>query len=115
MLNTQAFDDTPANDRRMARNLLAAKLPTSKHAKTRSQQRGISDMEIDLLRTFGACAKAHDGCLRYFLDKTAKRRVANYVGVPGVAEALAARFIVVSPADLVITVGHRTERIRRPS
>lgn len=98
-----------------ATDLLAMRLPMTRHGKARSRQRAITALEIDLLRTFGASEKAHDGCTKYFLDKPAKRRVAAYAGKFTATEALAHRYIVVGPEDQLITVGHRCERIRRSS
>lgn len=98
-----------------ATDLMVMRLPMTKHGKVRSQQRMITALEIDLLRTFGACEKAHNGCIKYFLDKPARRRVAAYVGKSASAEELACRYIVVGPEDQLVTVGHRCERIRRSS
>lgn len=84
------------------------------HAKTRSQQRAIPEMMVDLLLQFGASENAGSGARKMFFDKTSRRRVKAYAGV--LADLLDAHMnlYVVAGLDMqVITVGHRLERIHR--
>ena len=84
------------------------------HAKARSQQRAIPALIIDLLVQFGAREKAPGGACKAYFDKASRRRVHNYAGplAPHLEEHLDA-YVVLTQTDDVITVGHRTERIRR--
>lgn len=84
------------------------------HSQVRSQQRGIPPMIIDLILQFGSTESAGDGARKMFFDKAARRRLHSYAGAlaPMLEEHLDS-YAVVSQDDQVITVGHRTERIRR--
>lgn len=86
----------------------------TKHAQARSQQRCISPLVLDLLIQFGATESAGDGASKLFFDKLARRRVHSYAGAlaPLLEEHLDS-YAVVSHDNQVITVGYRTERIRR--
>lgn len=87
---------------------------TSKHAKVRAQQRGIPPILIDLLLQFGAAEPAGDGASKVFFDKRARQRVRRYAGALSAAidEHLDV-YAVIGADNTVITVAHRTERIRR--
>ena len=50
------------------------------HANTRSQQRAIPPMLIDLLLQFGKSEAAGNGVAKMFFDKQARKRVAAYAG-----------------------------------
>jgi hypothetical protein len=86
----------------------------TRHAATRSQQRGIPLITIDLLLQFGATESAGDGTSRYFFDKAARRQLRAYAGplARAIAEHLDIYAIVASDSK-VITVGHRLERVKR--
>ena len=47
----------------------------SQHATVRSQQRAISQMQVDLLMQFGTSEPAGDGASRVFFDKTEGVRI----------------------------------------
>lgn len=86
----------------------------TRHASTRSQQRGIPPMMIDLLIQFGKSESAGGGATKLFFDRHTRKQVAAYAG------SLASRlddhldfYAVVGPDMQVITVGHRFERIKR--
>lgn len=86
----------------------------TRHARQRSQQRGIPPLVVDLLLQFGHSEPAGQGTRKIFLDKSARKRLNAYAG--SVASVLSDHldvFAVVDSADRVITVGHRTEHIRR--
>lgn len=85
----------------------------SKHAKTRTHQRGIPRLMVDLLERFGVEEKAADGARILFFDKTSRRRVKAYSGpLAASIEAFMDVYLIVE-GGTVITTGHRTERIRR--
>jgi len=84
------------------------------HAVTRSQQRAIPPLLIDLLLQFGKSESAGSGFAKIFFDKQARKRVAAYAGP--LAQSLNAHldlYAVVGENNQVITVGHRLERIQR--
>jgi hypothetical protein len=86
----------------------------SHHASIRSQQRGISDMLIDLLWKFGAYEAAGDGAYKLFFDKTARRRVKTYAGpLARLLDEHLDLYAVVASDSKIITTGYRTERIHR--
>lgn len=87
----------------------------SVHAKTRLQQRAISMPVLDCLLNFGSRVNDHKGAEILFFDRRARDRVRLAVGekefkcVQGKLNSYA----VVGIDGLVLTVGHRTKRIRR--
>jgi hypothetical protein len=86
----------------------------TKHAQTRSQQRGISPMMVDLLMQFGVKEPAGSGATKVFLNKEAKRKLTAYAG--RLASHLQQHldiYAVLSADDEVITVAHRIEHIQR--
>jgi hypothetical protein len=86
----------------------------TQHAHTRSQQRGIPPMVIDLLLQFGSRERAGDGCSKVFLDKRDRRRLEAYAGpLNRQLEPFMDIYLVVSPQDQVITAAHRIEKIKR--
>lgn len=87
---------------------------TSKHAKIRSQQRGIAPLVIDLLLKFGSEEPAGAGASKVFFDKRARRRVKSYAGpLAAVIDDYLDVYAVVAADNTVITTAHLTERIRR--
>lgn len=86
----------------------------SHHASLRSQQRAISQMQVDLLMQFGTSEPAGDGASKVFFDKAARRRVKSYAGpLAGLLNDHLDVYAVISSEDKVITAAHLTERIRR--
>jgi hypothetical protein len=86
----------------------------TKHAQTRSQQRGISPMMVDLLMQFGVKEPAGSGATKVFLNKEGKRKLTAYAG--RLASHLQQHldiYAVLSADDEVITVAHRIEHIQR--
>jgi hypothetical protein len=72
-------------------------------------------MALDLLLQFGSTESVGGGASKIFFDKAARRRLHSYAGplAPMLDEHLDSSYAVVSQDNQVITVGHRTERIRR--
>ena len=86
----------------------------SHHARTRTQQRAIPPMLIDLLTQFGSTEPAGDGASKMFFDKTARRRVKAYAGpLAGLLDEHLDVYAVVARDGRVITAAHRTKRIKR--
>jgi hypothetical protein len=86
----------------------------TKHAQARCQQRGIPPLLIDLLLQFGATEDAGGGTCKLFFDKKARRKLRAYAGpVAPLLDQHLDVYAVVSSDDSLITVGHRSERIRR--
>ena len=84
------------------------------HAKIRQQQRSIPPMVIELLIKFGACEKAGDGTSKYFLDGRSSRQLQAYAGqLFRLLEEYLNCYAVVCPEGRVVTVAHRTKRIKR--
>ncbi len=83
------------------------------HARARAQQRGIPPLIVEWLQIFGASEYAHGAVKRYF-NKAARRRLAQAVGeqvVDRMGDLL--NIYIVEGDDAIVTVAHRTERIRR--
>ena len=88
----------------------------SEHARTRSQQRGISLEVIDILYKFGS-REWSDGELAFSLDGKARRRMDKAVGpqlAAEMAEQASGCYIVVSADEpVVITVARQLRRKKR--
>lgn len=86
----------------------------TQHARIRGQQRAISPMLVDLLLQFGTYEHSGNGTSKYFFDKSSRRKLLAHAGplAKGLEEHLDL-YAVVSSDCSVITVAHRTERIRR--
>jgi len=70
---------------------------------------------VDLLIEFGTTTKAPGGAQKVFFDKASRRRLAAYMGaLPSTLDEQLGVYAVINFKDnTVITVGHRTERIKR--
>ena len=86
----------------------------TQHAQSRSKQRGIPPVLMDLLEQFGAEERAANGAVVRFFDKTARNRTKAYVGplYPAIEQHLDV-YVIVGSDGAVVTVGHRYEHIRR--
>jgi hypothetical protein len=86
----------------------------TKHASIRSHQRAIPPLVVDLLHQFGSMERTGTGTFKLFFDKTGRRRVKSYAGpLSRPLEEHLDAYVVVDDAGGLITVGHRTQRIRR--
>lgn len=86
----------------------------TKHARTRSQQRGIPPMAIDLLLQFGATVPLGGGATKVYLDKAARRKLHAYAGPLAASVYQHLNIYAVLGADSgLITVAHRCEPIHR--
>jgi hypothetical protein len=86
----------------------------SPHAQARMQQRAISAEALERLLDFGSVKHlARDKDIVFF-DKKAKKRLARAdKGVAREVERLFKTYAVVGGNGVVITVGHRYQRIQR--
>jgi hypothetical protein len=86
----------------------------SLHAHVRAQQRAIPPILIHLLLEFGATEPSAGGTRKVFFDKRARRRVGTYAGpLAAMLEEHLDVYAILGEHDRVVTVGHRTERVRR--
>jgi hypothetical protein len=86
----------------------------SRHAATRSQQRGISASAIDYLLEYGSEHHDHQGAIVVLLDHAAARRIARARDLRrSELDALRGLYAVVASDGWVRTVGHRTRRLQR--
>lgn len=86
---------------------------TTRHAAMRCRQRALSQLQIDLLMQFGTSESAGEGTLRVYFDKRSRRRLRAYAGALATAiEAHLDIYAVVASEGQLITVAHRTERVR---
>lgn len=86
----------------------------TRHAEVRGRQRAIPALAIELLVRFGSVERAAEGAVRVFFDKAARRRLSAFAGP--LASALDRHldvYAVLGEDDQIITVAHRTKRIRR--
>lgn len=86
----------------------------SRHATTRLQQRGLPRAVVEWLQLFGAEEHdKHGAVIRYF-DKSGRRRLEQALGravVRRMGDFLDA--YLVEHDGCVVTIGHRTQRVRR--
>jgi hypothetical protein len=87
----------------------------SNHAQTRLQQRAISMPILDCLLSFGSKVHDHRGAEILFFDRRARDRIRHAVGDQAFkyVQGKLNSYAVVAVDGAVLTVGHRTKRIRR--
>lgn len=83
----------------------------SSHAQTRSQQRGVPPIVVDLLLQFGARISAGEGTEICYFDRRAKKHVHTYAGglFSRLSEQLDAYAVVAG--EKVVTVGARYKKL----
>ena len=87
----------------------------SRHAAIRCQQRGIPQLIIDWLITYGAVATDGRGASTHYFDHHARCRLSQDVGVRVVTllGRLMDAYLVMSHDGTIITVGYRFKAIHR--
>ena len=86
----------------------------SRHAATRSQQRGISASAIDYILEFGSEHHDHHGGVVVLVDRAAARRIARTRNTrSSQLDSLRGLYAVLASDGCVRTVGHRTRRLQR--
>ena len=89
---------------------------TTRHADTRAQQRGIPPLMDEFLDRYGAEQYDGRGGVIVYLDKTSIRQMERDLGRRAIArlsEWLDAYKVRATNDGKTITIGHRTDRIRR--
>ncbi|NDU92032.1 MAG: hypothetical protein G3I10_05395 [Ferrovum sp.] len=79
----------------------------TEHAQRRKQQRGISNLQVDLIRYFGDDCYQQGGCTLSFITE---RRISE---LRQALERISKVAMVKGPAEEVITVMHLSRRIGR--
>ena len=85
----------------------------TQHALARMQQRGIRPTDVECLLRFGRSEYDHHGGQILYVDKNARRRITAFLGARS-AERLGDVYAVLAMDGVVLTVGHRTQRIKHP-
>lgn len=87
--------------------------PLTRHAAHRLKNRGITPQQLQLVTDFGAAQRAH-GATRFALDRKARQQIERTLP-PEQLRSLKSLDIVAVLSDdgAVITVAHRTRRLRR--
>lgn len=83
------------------------------HAQTRIQQRAISPMYIDWLEQFGSIEPQNGSELVYFSHKSLKKLARYTGGISQKIDKLKRLYMIKGNNGLVVTVGFRTESIKR--
>jgi hypothetical protein len=86
--------------------------PTA-HGRTRCQQRGVSDVVVDMIVSFGAEVRAR-GASKYYLDRKGRTRLARALGTDVVRrhERKLNCYVVISDDGMLITAAPRRRRVR---
>ena len=90
-------------------------LSITHHAQARLQQRGIPDNIVENLLEFGCHTYDHRGGTILFFDHKARNRLRRQIaGDPyKQIESHLDTYAVLGSDGVIITVGHRTQRIKR--
>ncbi len=87
---------------------MKTKIPLTKHAQRRLQQRVIPESMLSPLFQYGDCRNAGDGCMKITLTcKGAKRLHRDLQSLIGQFDSLQNIYLVESPCGAVITVSHQ--------
>ncbi|MBZ0330999.1 DUF4258 domain-containing protein [Halomonas sp. ANAO-440] len=79
----------------------------SDHAQKRLQQRGITDLEVELILMYGSEIHQGDGCVYSRIDRDAfKRLERDLKRVHQKIDSLRRKFVVISDTSTVVTTGH---------
>jgi len=83
------------------------------HARTRAQQRSLPPAIINWLLQFGHETR-HNGADVFCFDKQSRKRLMRFLGATAFRriEDLLDAYVVVSDDGQILTVGHRTRRLR---
>ena len=87
----------------------------TRHTDVRMQQRGIPPLIRDWLLQYGKESHDHHGAIIRYFDKEAVRSLRRQVGSAPVCRM--AEFMnayLVERNGVIVTVGHRSKRFRRP-
>lgn len=87
----------------------------TKHAKDRIQQRGIPALALTLLQEFGLEEYSRGSVIRYFDKKSLKKALSQVKLLTDRMDELNNIYCVESDDGMVITTGHRHNRVIRNS
>lgn len=79
----------------------------TKHAQKRKQQRGITDLQIDLVRSFGDDHYQKGGCNLSFISERKLVQLGHAI------DRLSSVAFVQAPSENVVTVMHMDRRIQK--
>lgn len=80
----------------------------SRHARTRCQQRAVTELMLQLLREYGETEHVGNGCRKRSLTRQAKKRVRRQLQATlSHYDSLADTYLVESDDGQIVTVGHR--------
>ena len=79
------------------------------HARKRMQQRGIDELMVQLIETFGRYEYQTGGCEHGYLPKSTAKALRNAIDRIGNVS------IIVAPEGSVITAFHKSKKIRSKS
>lgn len=85
----------------------------TQHAQSRAQQRAIPGVAVGLIMRFGRVQR-HQGADVFSLDRKARKSVRSYLGTAvyrGIEDHLGI-YVVLGDAGRVITIAHRTDRLK---
>ena len=81
-------------------------LTATRHAIARKQQRGITDLQMQLVQVFGQDHYLKGGCTVAYVPEESIRRIRAAL------DTLGSVALIKSPEETVITVMHRTRKVR---
>ena len=84
----------------------------TRHARERMQQRGIPPAAVEQVLRYGCERHDGHGGIIHFVDREGRRRIARTGAVRRAdVDRLSGVYVVVT-GGIVVTVGHRTRRVR---
>lgn len=91
-------------------------LDFSRHAQTRMQQRGIRPIIVEWILEYG-CNMRHEGASVHFLSRETRNKLRRAIGTKryGQMENRLDAYVVASDDGLIVTVGWRYKRFKRPA
>lgn len=92
-----------------------AMLQITHHAQTRLQQRGIPAHIVEILLEFGHCVHDHRGGTILYCNHESRHRLRQQIPSESYKqiESHLGTYAIVSSNGVIVTVGHRTQRIQR--
>lgn len=86
----------------------------SRHADKRMQQRSVPELAIELLAHYGRTEHSPDGASIYYFDNKSWSRAERAVrDLTKNIDRIRDLYFVEAQDEVVITAGHRTERVKR--
>ena len=88
--------------------------PYTNHAFIRAQQRSLPPVVVEWLMNFGEEQHLGSGLTRYTFSRRSWRRLEAHLGRVGLTEQdkVKSAYVIVADDSSVVTIGHRTGRLR---